>query len=123
MHGGHALALAGLGLAHAMAQALGGAYGLPHGTLNALCLPPALAFNRELVPAEIARFGEAIGGDPVERTRELALLGGFRRLRDLAIPEDDLSEVAEAAASRAGNRANPRPATPVEIEEMFASIW
>ena len=47
---GRALGLAGLALAHAMAQALGGTYGIPHGAMNALCLPPALAFNRELVP-------------------------------------------------------------------------
>src|SRR5262249_15496785 len=38
--GGEALALAGVGLAHAMAQAIGGRYGLPHGAMNALCLPP-----------------------------------------------------------------------------------
>src|SRR5262249_21785317 len=69
-HGGEALGIAGLALAHAMAQALGGTYGLPHGAMNALCLPPALAFNRALVPEAVARFGDAIGGDAVERTRE-----------------------------------------------------
>ena len=111
-HAGHALALSGLALGHAMAQALGGRYGVPHGAMNALCLPPALAFNRALVPAEVARFGDAIGGEPVERTRELALLGGFTDLRDYGIPRDDLPSVAEAAAERAGNLANPRPATP-----------
>ncbi len=90
MHAGHALGLAGLGLAHAMAQALGGAYGIPHGAMNALCLPPALAFNREIAPTEVERFAEAIGGDAAQRTRELALLGGFERLRDFAVPEADL---------------------------------
>ncbi len=123
MHGGHALALSGLALAHAMAQALGGAYGIPHGAMNALCLPPALAFNREIVPTEVARFGEAVGGDPVERARELARLGGFDRLRDFDVPEDDLPDVAEAASKRAGNEANPRPASSAEIEAMLASIW
>ena len=123
MHAGHALGLAGLGLAHAMAQAAGGTYGLPHGAMNALCLPPGLAFNRELVPEEIERFGDAIGGDAVERTRELALLGGFERLRDFGIPRDDLPRLAAVAAGRAGNQANPRPATPAEIEELYASIW
>jgi maleylacetate reductase len=123
MHGGHALALTGLALAHAMAQALGGTYGIAHGAMNALCLPPALAFNRESVPAEVGRFGEAIGGDAVERSRELAVLGGFARLRDFDLPEDELPRVAQAAAKRAGNQANPRPATPAEILELFRSIW
>jgi maleylacetate reductase len=123
MHAGHALGLAGLALAHAMAQAAGGTYGLPHGAMNALCLPPGLAFNRDLVPDEVERFGAAIGGDAVERTRELARLGGFERLRDFGIPRDDLPQLAEIAAGRAGNQNNPRPATAGEILELYASIW
>jgi alcohol dehydrogenase class IV len=123
MHAGHALGLAGLALAHAMAQAAGGTYGLPHGAMNALCLPPGLAFNRELAPTEVERFGVAIGGDAVERTRELALLGGFERLRDFGVPRVDLPRLAEIAAGRPGNQANPRPATPAEVEGLFASIW
>ncbi len=122
-HAGHALALTGLALGHAMAQALGGRYGIPHGAMNALCLPPALEFNRALVPDEVARFGEAIGGDAVERARELALLGGFQRLRDYGVPNDELPEVAEAASRRAGNLANPRPATASEILSVFETIW
>ncbi len=122
-HGGHALALTGLALAHAMAQALGGRYGIPHGAMNALCLPPALEFNRALVPKEVARFGDAIGGDAVERSRELALLGGFDRLRDFDVPEADLPAIAEAASQRAGNLANPRPATPDEILSLLEAIW
>ena len=123
MHGGHALGLAGLALAHAMAQALGGAYGISHGAMNALCLPPALAFNREIVPEQIERFAEAIGGDAVERTRELALLGGFERLRDFGVPEGDLPGIAEAAAARAGNQANPRPASSDEVLALLRGIW
>jgi maleylacetate reductase len=123
MHGGHALAAAGLGLGHAMAQALGGAYGLPHGAMNALCLPPALEFNRALAPSEVERFGAAIGGDAVELTRELARLGGFEQLRDFGIPEADLPRLAEATAGRGGNLANPRPATPAEIEALLRSIY
>ena len=61
MHAGAALAGAGLGLGHAMAQALGGRYGIAHGALNAVVLPPALRFNEPVAGEEIARFGEAIG--------------------------------------------------------------
>jgi maleylacetate reductase len=120
MHAGHALGLAGLGLAHAMAQAVGGAYGMPHGAMNALCLPPALRFNREYVPRA---FADAVGGDPVERTRELAELGGFHRLRDFGVPEADLAALGAAAAQRAGNQANPRVATPDEITDLFRTIY
>jgi maleylacetate reductase len=123
MHAGHALGIAGLGLAHAMAQAVGGRYGLPHGAMNAICLPPALQFNREAVPEAVSRFGEAIGGDAVERTRELARLGGFERLRDFGVPAGELAELADAAATRGGNAMNPRVATPEEIRVLFESVW
>ena len=121
---GHALGLAGLGLGHAMAQAIGGRYGLPHGALNAICLPAALRFNQAVAGEEIARFAEALHtDDPVGRVRELAQLGGFRRLQDLGVPVEDLPELAEAAAGRGGAKANPRPASPTEIEELLRSIY
>ena len=124
MRAGSALAGAGLGLGHAMAQALGGRYGLPHGAMNALCLPAALRFNLPVAGAEIARLGEAMGTeDPIGRVEELGQLGGFTRLRELGVPEDELQEVAEAAAARAGARANPRSASPAEIAELLRSIW
>jgi maleylacetate reductase len=121
---GHALGLAGLGLGHAMAQAIGGRYGLPHGALNAICLPVALRFNESVASDEIARFAGALGApDPVARVEELARLGGFERLRELGVPEDDLPELAAAAAERGGAKANPRPASPAEIEALLRTIW
>jgi maleylacetate reductase len=123
-HAGRALALAGLGLAHAMAQALGGTYGLPHGAMNALCLPPALRFNALVAPKEVVHFGNAIGaGDPAAGVEQLAALGGFGRLRDFGVPEEEIPKVAEAAAARTGNANNPRPATPAQIEQLLGSIW
>jgi maleylacetate reductase len=124
MHGGMALGGSMLALGHAMAQALGGRHGLAHGALNAICLPAALRFNGEVAPDAVRRFAEAMGtNDPVGRVLELARLAGYERLRDLGVPAEDLDEVAEAAASRAGARANPRPATPAEIAELLRSIW
>ena len=125
MHAGAAFAGAGLGLGHAMAQALGGRYGISHGALNAVVLPPALRFNEPVAAAEIARFGEAIGnaGDAPGEVQELARLAGFERLRDLGVPEPELDAVAEAVAERAGAKANPRPASPQEIADLLRSVW
>jgi maleylacetate reductase len=120
---GEALARSGLCLGHAMAQALGGRYGLPHGAMNALCLPAAIRFNEPVARAAIETFGKAIGSDdPATRVEELARLGGFQRLRDFGVPEAELDEVAVATAERAGAKANPRPASPAEIGELFRSI-
>lgn len=121
---GAALAASGLALGHAMAQALGGRYGLPHGALNAISLPAALRFNEPVAGDAIRRLGEAMAtADPVRRVEELARLGGFRRLRDLGVPADELDELAEVTAARAGAKANPRSATPGEIAELLRSIW
>ena len=124
MHAGAALAAAGLGLGHAMAQAVGGRYGIAHGAANALCLPPALRFNGPVAAAEIGRFADALGTtDAATRCEELSRLAGYERLRDLGVPENELDEVAEATAVRPGALANPRPASAAEIAELFRSIW
>jgi maleylacetate reductase len=113
---GEALAKHGLYLGHAMAQALGGRYGLPHGALNAICLPAAMRFNEPVVP-------DAIAVIPIRTVEELAQLAGFTRLRDLGVPVEELDEVAEATAVRGGAQANPRPAGPQEIAELLRSVW
>jgi maleylacetate reductase len=123
MHGGAALRV-GMGLAHAMAQSLGGRYGVPHGAMNAICLPPALRFNAEVAAFQIARLGEAMGtADPAKRTEELAALALDTRLRDYDIPRDDLGELSAATAERGAAKTNPRPASVDEIRELFESVW
>jgi maleylacetate reductase len=123
MHAGIALGGSMLALGHAMAQALGGRYGLPHGAMNAIVLPAALRFNREVAPDAVARLGEALGGDAVEQVEALARLGGYERLGDRGVPEAELGEVAAAASERAGAKANPRPATPGQVEELLRSVY
>ena len=123
--GGAALAGSGLALAHAMAQAIGGRYGLPHGTLNGICLPPVLSFNSAFAPEAVARFGEAVGSpdDPAGRVESLAALAGPTRLRELGVPEPDLPGLAATAAERGGNLANPKPASPAEIEQLLREVY
>ena len=124
MHSGMALGGSMLALGHAIAQALGGRYGLPHGAMNALALPAALRFNAEVAPEAVRRFGEALGTeDPAARVEELARLGGFERLRDFGVPEEEIGEVAAATVGRAGARANPRPASAAEVEELLRSLY
>jgi maleylacetate reductase len=114
---GEALARSGLALGHAMAQGIGGRYGLPHGALNAICLPPALRFNAEFVPAVL------LGGRAADRADELARLAGFTTLGALGVPRDDLPELAGAIAKRPGALVNPRPASPAEVLELLSSVF
>jgi maleylacetate reductase len=123
MHAGAALR-AGMGLGHAMAQALGGRYGLDHGTMNAVCLAPALQYNREVAATALARFGEAMDhGDPIARVSELGALAGPTRLHEYGVPRNDLRSLSNAIAERAPAQVNPRPAPPEAILELLEEIW
>jgi maleylacetate reductase len=124
-HAGAAM-LAGMAAAHGIAQVLGGRYGLPHGTMNAISLPPVLRFNLEdpTAAAAIARFAQAMGAeDPAARVEELSALFGAGRLRDHGIPEEDLPEVAELSAARPATQANPRPVSAEDALGLLRSVW
>jgi alcohol dehydrogenase class IV len=123
MHAGASLR-AGMGVAHAMAQALGGRFALPHGAMNAIALPAGLRFNTEVAASEIARFADALGADdPIARIEQLATATGPTRLRERNVPRDELPAVAEAAAARPAAKANPRPAPPDAILELLEGVW
>ena len=120
--GGEALALAGLG-----ARARDGAGARrslrPPARRDERALPAARrsASRAQRSPAAVARFGEALGGDAVA-VGSSPRLGGFERLRDFGVPEDELPEVRCRGGRAAGNQSNPRPATPDEIEQLLRSI-
>lgn len=124
MLAGQGLAASFMGLGHAMAQAIGGRYGLPHGALNAICLPAALRFNEPVAAEAIERFGRAMGAEnAVARVEELARLGGFERLRDLGVPAEELDEVAADVSPRPAAQANPRPTRPHDVAELLRTVW
>jgi maleylacetate reductase len=119
-----ALAESGVCLGHAMAQGIGGRYGVPQGSANAVCLPVALRFNAEAVPEAVERLATALQTDDAPaRIEELAALGGFGRLRDLGVPEAGLGELGELIAARPGARVNPRPASADDVTELLKTAW
>ncbi len=108
--GGKALAIAGVGLVHAMAYPLGGMFGIPHGLANAVLLPYVTGYNlignlpKHAILAEI--FGQDVSGlslrDAAEITvDELHLLNEDlsipQSLRELKVPMEKLPEMAEIA--------------------------
>lgn len=58
---GMAFTQAGLGLCHAMAHSLGGAFHLPHGRLNAILLPSVINCNAEAAGDKYAAIAAAAG--------------------------------------------------------------
>ena len=83
---GMAFSSAGLGLCHALSHALGGAFHIPHGKLNAILLPAVLELNSEKATPRYAalarRLGLSAGSDPIAlRALKNALLKLRRELR------------------------------------------
>ena len=104
-----------------MAQALGGTYGLSHGAMNALTLPPALRFNAPIAPDAVRRFGAAIGNedDPAAKVEELARLGGFGRLRDFDVSEGDLAAACRLHVAARRQPDEPEAGDPGRDREPF----
>ncbi len=108
--GGKALAIAGVGLVHAMAYPLGGMFGIAHGLANAVLLPFVTRYNIIGNLEKHARLAGMLGQDvqglslrdAAEVTvEELHLLnrdlGIPSSLQALSIPADRFHEMAEIA--------------------------
>ena len=114
---GRALAAHGLYLAHAMAQAVGGA------------LRPAPRRDERDLPAAgdaLQRTGRARRDDRRLRSsgsRSSPGLAASSGCATSACPRAISTSSAARAASRPGAQANPRPASPAEVAELFRAVW
>ena len=86
---GMAFTQAGLGLCHAMAHSLGGAFHVPHGRLNAILLPEVITYNAPAVGQKYAELARSAGlGGSVETIAVRNLKNALLRLRrELGLPE------------------------------------
>ena len=86
---GMAFTQAGLGLCHAMAHALGGAFHVPHGRLNAILLPSIVSCNAHSAGHKYAEIARAAGiGGSADTVAVRNLRNGLIRLRkELNLPE------------------------------------
>lgn len=108
--GGKALAMAGVGLVHAMAYPMGGMFGIGHGLANAVLLPFVVEYNlignleKHAVITEL--LGQDTSGYSVREAAELCVeelhslnrdLGIPGSLDELEIPFESLGEMADIA--------------------------
>jgi alcohol dehydrogenase len=125
-----------LGLVHALAHAVGGAFDVHHGTANAIILPHGMGFNSVAVPNRFARIARAMGvnsggrpeedviADGIEAVRVLAADCGLpSRLRDVGVPEDALMALAEAAVGDAAIFTNPRAVSAEDALAVAQAAW
>ncbi len=126
---GQAFQNALVGVVHAMAHALGGIAGVPHGLANGILLAAGMEYNIRKAAERVAGVGAAMGapqsGDPerdaraaVAAMREFAASVGMpERLRDADVPEDKLVDIANLASSDPAMMTNP--VQPEHAEEIL----
>lgn len=134
---GLAFAIANVGTVHAIAQTLGGLYPVPHGVANAVMLPYVMEFNRTHCADKYARIGELLGvaqnasnetiaAGSVSAVRALTRSVGIpQNLRELEIPKEKLSTLAELCVETQGRllMLNPREATVDDIRSILLQAY
>lgn len=120
--GGRCLQNASMGVHHGLSQLLGGRTGLPHGLVNALVLPHAMAFNAEAIGDVARRIGAALGnvGDPSGALARLrARVGLPATLAECGLTPEDVDAVARLSPGNANVANNVRP---VSIDDARAIL-
>lgn len=119
----------GLGCVHSLSHSLGGINPkLHHGTLNAIFMPPVLAFNRSaktsVDESKYARLADTmglaadadIGGAIEDMTRAIGLP---TRLSEVGVTADLFDKVVKGALADHSHRTNPRQATADDYHAML----
>jgi maleylacetate reductase len=116
---GVALQLATMGLHHKICHVLGGTFGLPHAPTHAVMLSHVVAFNAPAVPDAMARVARALGAhDAADGLHALSRgLGLAATLGSLGFRREDIERAAELVTAAA--YANPRPATPADVQAIL----
>ena len=130
LYGGMLLGCVNTAAVHALAYPLGGTFNVSHGVANSLLLPYVMDFNRPMCIDKFARIYDVIGDGEAKSLAEKAVaavkiitrlskeVGIPQRLRDIAIPENSIPEMARSAmkVTRLLNN-NPRE---VKLEDAQA---
>lgn len=124
---------AGGGLASVLAHAIGARFGVENGVLNAVLLPHTMSFNAPASAGRLGSVGAALGGrcgdDAADQGRAavrafLDRLQVTRRLRDLGVPQDALTDIADTAMSDWFLQKNPRRVVgPHELLDVLRAAW
>ena len=121
------------GLVHAMSQAAGAMFGVPHGVGNAIILPHVMEFNLIASLERFANIAAALGAPVHGKTkREAAALavsavrslskdvGIPATLGEVGVPADKIPEMADNALMNVnGIRLNPRHPSREDIMAIF----
>jgi maleylacetate reductase len=127
----------GLGLSHALSHQLGPRWDVAHGVSSCITLPPSMELMAEISPQRFAKIAAALGIPFDPASPEKAALESAQavdrfirdldlpmKLRDVGVPREELTSVAEA--TRIGLElfdATDRPVTTEEIVGLLERCY
>lgn len=127
---GCAFSNVGLGMAHGISHAIGGKYDLPHGLLNAICLPYVLKFNSKDKDVEkrLENLAEAIKVNNfidavIELNKSLNIPLSFKEA--LVDEEEFLKSINELTENslQGSTRVNPVKVNYDEMQDILKAIY
>jgi alcohol dehydrogenase class IV len=129
---GQAFQNAFVGVVHALAHALGGLLGVPHGLANAIMLWAGMEYNAPASAQRVALVGQAMGvkrsgDDQADAAAAVAAMREFtrklglpERLSELGVTAGRIEQCAELALADAALFTNPRrPQDASELLELY----
>lgn len=122
---GIALSNARLGIVHGLAHPLGARYHVPHGLACAVCLPHALAFNRDAVPEKFKQLNAIVGMDIEPYVNDL-LQRMEVRSPFAGKTLDDYEGIIEETLASGSTKSNPRKVNADDVvcllDRLFAPV-
>ena len=124
----------GLGIAHAVAHAVGAMVPTAHhGLVNAIVLPAVCRYNEEEAHPRFARIAEAMGEPPGDerkmadracaRIADLCRRVGIpEKLSAAGVTEEMIPRLCDLALDDASHRTNPRPWSREDCEALLRSL-
>jgi alcohol dehydrogenase class IV len=120
---GMALANARLGAVHGIAHPLGARYGLPHGAICALLMPPVMRLNAPFVGGRYQRLSEAAGEDIIDFVEGLIERFGLRSiLGAVPVPRGDFPAIVAESLPSGSLKANPKKVTGDDIVAILDAL-
>jgi alcohol dehydrogenase len=126
--GGLVMNISDCGSEHSIAQALGGAFGIPHGLTIGLVLAESMDHDRRAVPELFERIADALGEPPDSTADGSRAVRGVRRiLREIDFPvlssigvtEDQLDGLAANAMKDYFITVAPNPWTQADVVACY----
>jgi len=123
------------GIHHAIVHVIGGRFKVPHASIHALVLPYAMRWNLDATVDAQARIARAMGinatsdRDAAAAAPQAVLemnqrMGLPLRLRDLQVPRDGLTLLAEDALRDFSVYTNPKPIhSSSQVLEVLEMAW